>query len=393
MRRALGSVSAVFLFALLTGLALEPGAEAQRDEVGDTSRYFAFLDVTSQPFVAGLLDSHSQVAWSGSPSPPVDWSAENSMPIAASFSVAQSSAVKLKPSGGDAYSRIGILNRGVTLKFIGRIAAPLPDSARVTFSIVDAKALAVNLFRRAGPVGTVDDLAQALQKGPGAALALELRREIASALAGESKVVFVKHISSILKQFGASRANRKWLLDHLGKNVTSALALATWAADVARAAGAYAGLAAIGTGGTETATLYSKPISATGAEDTISLVSWAAAVNPDRSLALSMVIRGGGGLGDQNSYSQANYNFQCVDPASGAYAGSLSGSLNSTNAAGTQGEVRSYRMLFPSAQFNGIRGTCHSVWVLLAGVDRSQQNLQTEDDLKAAGFYLTFTLP
>jgi hypothetical protein len=70
----------------------------------------------------------------------------------------------------------------------------------------------------------------------------------------------VKNVSALLIKFGSNRDNRKWLLDHLGKNVSNVLALALWAKDVAQAAGAYAGLAHAGVGGTETVQLYSRQL-------------------------------------------------------------------------------------------------------------------------------------
>ena len=238
--------------------------------------FFPALKVTSEPFVAAGLESSSLHPWSGSPSPVLRFTANDELPLTASFSMSTSSGATLTVSHPDAYSRVGVIDSGAALGFSGRLSSPSLSTATVTFSLVDTKALAVNLFGGATPASSINGLVSAFEKGPGATLLYELKGEIIKALTGkQSKIIVVKNVSALLIKFGASREDRKWLLDNL--KVTS-LKLLIWARDVAQAAGAYFGLAHVGVGGTETLTLSAQQTQAGGA----GLVSELGAVGPLR---------------------------------------------------------------------------------------------------------------
>ncbi len=249
--------------ASVVSIGLTSASSAVRRSREQHSSYFPTLTVSAQPFVSAGLDNSSLHAWSGSPSPILRFTAANDLPLAASFVVSTANGATLTSSHPDAYSRLGVIDSGSILHFSGTLAHPGSSVARVTFSLVDAKALAVNLLLPATPASSLNRLISALQTGPGATLLFELRREITKALSGKaSRIVLVKNVSALLTRFGADRANRKWLLDNLGANVSNVVKLALWAKDVAIAAGGYAGLAHIGVGGTETATLGSEPTTA-----------------------------------------------------------------------------------------------------------------------------------
>lgn len=250
---------AAIVLSTCAALALVGATEAV---ARPTVSYLPSLKVSSQPFiVAGLDGSSLHAKWSGSTSPTLKFAANNEMPIGASFAMTTSSGTTLSVLHPDLYSRAGVIDSGAILHFSGRLASGTA-TATVTFSIVSNKALAVNLLAGATRASTINGLATALEKGPGATLSFELRREIKDVLTGkESRIIFVKNMSALLIKFGANRQDRKWLLDNFAVDGGNVIKLALWAKDVAQAFGAYAGLAHGGVGGTETLILSATPVS------------------------------------------------------------------------------------------------------------------------------------